>query len=126
MTTTTNAIRDAVVSVAGLCVIGVTGFATYERFGTGQGGAIESYCNVSRIQGGKCQFTVEDKTSGRQCVEVSLTNKYDRELRSTSAVCSGLIGPMETKNVGFSMDIDTPCPDNWDQCEFDVTTKEVM
>ena len=124
--TATNAFRDVVVSVAALCVIGVTGFVTYDRFGASQGGQIQSYCNVSRLQGGKCQFTVEDQTSGRQCVEVSLANKYDKDLMSTSAVCSGLIGPMETKNVGFSMDIDTPCPDNWDQREFDVTTKEVM
>lgn len=124
--TTTNSLRDAVVSIAGLCVIGVTGFVTYERFGTGQGGEISSYCNVSRLQGGNCQFTVEDKTSGRQCVEVSLTNKYDKDLRSESTVCSGLIGPMETKNIGYQIDMETPCPDDWDQCDLDVTTKDVM
>ena len=124
--TTTKAFREIVVSFAGLCVIGVTAFVAYERFGNGQGGEISSYCNVSRLQGGKCQFTVEDNTSGRQCVEVSLTNKYNSNLKSSSIVCSGLIGPMETKNVGYSMDVDTPCPNSWDECEFDVTTKEVM
>ena len=116
-------IRDVVVSLAGLCVIGASGFYAYERFGTGQGGIISSYCNVSRLQGGKCQFTVEDQTSGRKCVEVTLTNKYNTSNRSSSTVCSGLVGPMETKNVQFSIDFDEPCGNDWDNCTFDVVTK---
>ena len=119
-----SGIRDVLVSVAGLCVIGTTGFLAYERFGSGQGGYIASYCNVSRLQGGRCQFTVEDRTSGRECIEVSLTNKYDKSKKSATTVCSGLVGPMETKNVQFAIDIEEPCGDNWDYCDFNVESKE--
>ena len=117
-------VRDVLVSAAGLCVIGTAGFLAYERFGSGQGGYIASYCNVSRLQGGRCQFTVEDRTSGRECVEVSLTNKYDKSKKSATTVCSGLVGPMETKNVQFAIDIEEPCEDGWDYCDLDVESKE--
>ena len=120
-----NLFQNSVISIAGVCVIGTTGFLSYERFGSGQGGYIESSCSDNRLQGGKCQFTVEDRTSGRQCVEVSLTNKYNTDKSSTATVCSGLVGPMETKNVEFAIEIEETCGDSWDYCDFDVKTKEI-
>lgn len=71
-------------------------------------------------------FTVEEQTSGRDCVEVSLTNKYNESRRSSTTVCSGLVGPMETKNVQFMIDIDGPCGNDFDYCEFDVRSKETI
>lgn len=118
--------RDVVLSIAGLmaigasaCVIGTIGFLAYERFGI-EDAYVESYCNVSRLQGGNCWFTVEKMASGRTCVDVSLTNKYDTSSRSSTTVCSGLVGPMETKNVSYVIDIEKPCGDDFDSCKFDV------
>ena len=116
--------QSAVISAAGVCVILATGIFAYDRFGLGEEGYIESYCNVSRVNDGKCTFTVEDKTSGRECVIVSLTNKNNQSKKSEATVCSGLVGPMESKNVEFLIDIEEPCGDDWDNCELDVKSKE--
>ena len=119
-------IRDTILSAAGLmtigastCLIGTTAFLAYERFGI-EDAYVESYCNVSRLQGGNCWFTVEKMASGRTCVDVSLTNNYDTSRKSSTTVCSGLVGPMETKNVSYSIDIEKPCGDDFDSCKFDV------
>ena len=55
---------------------------------------------------------------------MSLTNKYDNGRKSATTICSGLVGPMETKNVQFSIDIDEHCQDDWDYCDFNVESKE--
>lgn len=111
--------RDSILSLAGLCVIGLTGFLAYERFGV-EDGFVESYCNINMLRGGNCRFTVEQMTSGRTCVEVSLTNKYDDNLKDSVTVCSGLVGPMETKNVAYVLDVQKACRGDFDNCEFDV------
>ena len=91
----------------------------YERFGV-EDGYVESYCNISMLRGGTCRFTVAQMTSGRTCVDVSLTNKYNRDLKDSVTVCSGLVGPMETKNVAYELDVNKACRGDFDSCEFDV------
>ena len=114
-----NWARDSILSIAGICVIGITGFLSYERFGV-EDGYVETYCNINLVRGGNCRFTVEQMTSGRTCVEVSLTNKYNDDLKDSVTVCSGLVGPMETKNIAYILDVNKACRNDFDNCEFDV------
>jgi len=111
--------RDSILTIAGICIIGATGFIAVERFGL-EDGYVESYCNINMLRGGNCRFTVEQMTSGRTCVEVSLTNRYNNNLKDSVTVCSGLVGPMETKNVAYSLDVQKACRGDFDNCEFDV------
>ena len=114
-----TAFRDSILSIAGICVIGMTGFLAYERFGIEEG-YVESYCNINMLRGGSCRFTVAQNTSGRSCVDVSLVNSYDPSNKDSTTVCSGLVGPMETKNVAYTLDVRKVCKGDFDRCEFDV------
>lgn len=112
-------VRDTIVSLAGLCVIGLTGYLVYDRVGIEEG-HVESYCNYNMMRGGACSFTVDSQTSGRHCVDVSLTNILADELKTTTTVCSGLVGPLETKNVAYFLDVQKACDGDLDDCRFDV------
>ena len=111
--------KDAVVLWAGLCVIGLTGFYIYERIPR-EGSYIETHCNLSMLQGGNCRFTVASEGSGRSCVDVSIRNSDDEENWDSTTVCSGLVGPKETKNVAYTLDVAKVCGGDFDTCEFSV------
>lgn len=112
-------LRDSIISLAGLCVIGVTGFLVYERTPRPDS-QVESYCNINMLRGGNCRFTVDTEGSGRTCVRVSLQNKFDSSNKDQTTVCSGLVGPKETKNISYTLDVSKVCDDDFDSCEFDV------
>ena len=112
-------VRDIIISLAGLCVIGATGYLAYDRVGI-EDGYVESYCDYNLMRGGNCRFTVDYQTSGRQCVDVTLTNNYDEDRKSSTTVCSGLIGPKETKNIAYTLDVKEACDGDFDYCKFEV------
>jgi hypothetical protein len=110
--------RDIIVMVAGVVVI-VAGAVYLTGKSESSAKNIETYCNMNFIQGGKCRFTNAGTGSGRKCTTVSLTNKSSYETDKT-IVCSGYVGPYETKNVEYDLDASRICKQDWDNCDFDV------
>ena len=110
--------RDIVALVAGVAVISATAVYLYEK-SQSTTKVLEVHCNITFIQGGKCRFTNADIGSGRKCTEVSLINKSTFETDKTT-VCSGYVGPYETKNVEYDLDASRICSQDWDNCEFNV------
>jgi hypothetical protein len=110
--------RDIVTTVAGLVVI-ATGSVYLVGKSESVAKDIQTYCNINFIQGGKCRFTNAGTGSGRKCTEVSLVNKSSLESDRTT-VCSGYVGPYDTKNVEYYLDASRICKDNWDNCDFNV------
>ncbi len=110
--------RDVVAIVAGVVVV-IAGAVFLAEKSEGTAKNIETYCNINFMQGGKCRFTNAGTGSGRKCTEVSLTNKSSLETDKTT-VCSGHVGPYETKNVEYSLEASRICKDDWDNCDFNV------
>ena len=110
--------RDIIAIVAGAFVI-VAGAVYLVGKAESSAKEIETYCNINLIQGGKCRFTNAGTGSGRECAEVSLTNKSTFETDKTT-VCSGYVGPYETKNVEYNLEASRICKDDWDNCDFNV------
>jgi hypothetical protein len=111
-------IRDIVAIVAGAFVI-VAGTVYLVEKAESSAKEIETYCNINLVQGGRCRFTNAGTGSGRKCTEVSLTNKSTFETDKTK-VCSGYVGPYETKNVEYNLEVSRICKDDWDNCDFNV------
>lgn len=110
--------RDIVTLAGGVAVIIASSVYLFEK-SKSTTSTLETYCNISLIQGGKCRFTNASTGSGRECTEVSLTNKSTQETDKTT-VCSGYVGPYETKNVDYSLDASRICKQDFDNCDFNV------
>jgi len=110
--------RDIIAMMAGAVVI-VAGIVYLAGKSEGSAKNIETYCNINFIQGGKCRFTNSGTGAARKCTNVSLTNKSTYETDGTT-VCSGYVGPYETKNVEYDLDASRICKQDWDNCNFNV------
>ena len=108
--------RDIITIVAGVVVI-VAGIVYLAGKYEAPAKNIKTYCNMNFIQGGKCSFTNAGTGSGRKCTQVTLTNKSSYETDKTT-VCSGYVGPYETKNVEYDLDASRICRQDWDNCDF--------
>lgn len=86
-------------------------------------------CTMNGFGSGECSFTnVNNYLSSAACIKIELYRVNVGLVSSSSAICSGEVGRMETKTVSFSLpDVSEKCtPDynsnqSWaDICNFTV------
>lgn len=113
-----EAARHALVSVASLVVIAAGGTYVLGKM-EAPAKEIRTYCNVNFTGEGHCYFTNAGTGSSAKCTRVSLTSN-DMTERDEATVCSGKVGPYESKSVSYPLNASKVCKGDWDSCKFEV------